>query len=88
MRTGNVVIDCDSCAARGRGCAGCFVAVLLDPGPSLTADESRALDVLQSAGLIGPRHLAVIRLPGGGPAAGAPVSPPGRSAVDSHRHSA
>lgn len=46
-----VVIDCDDCAVRGRGCADCVVSVLLGVPDSLLADERAALEVLAEAGL-------------------------------------
>lgn len=46
-----VVIDCDDCAVRGRGCRDCVVSVLLGVPDTLLADERVALEVLADAGL-------------------------------------
>jgi hypothetical protein len=59
-----LIIDCDSCAARGVGCGDCVVAVLLELDETsgaedleLDPEEARALDVLASGGLIPPLRL-------------------------------
>lgn len=46
-----VVIDCDDCAVRGRGCKDCVVSVLLGVPETLLDDERAALEVLADAGL-------------------------------------
>lgn len=50
----SVVIDCDSCLVRGLACHECVVSVILGPPPELGFDEeeTRALDVLASSGLV------------------------------------
>lgn len=55
-----VVVDCDTCRARGAGCGDCVVTVLLGGPPqgvTLNAEERRALDVLAAAGMIPPLRL-------------------------------
>jgi hypothetical protein len=55
-----VLIDCDTCQARGAGCGDCFVTVLLGGPPAgvtLNEEERRAVDVLAEAGLIPPLRL-------------------------------
>ena len=54
-----MIIDCETCAVRGPGCADCVIPVLLDlapPGrrPFVEVDgaEQDALDVLASVGLV------------------------------------
>ncbi|MBL7522585.1 hypothetical protein I6A84_31995, partial [Frankia sp. CNm7] len=49
-----MLIDCDSCAVRGDGCADCVVSVLLAPPPVVEwdEDERRALALLADAGLL------------------------------------
>jgi len=58
--TGSLVVDCDTCVARGPGCPDCVVTVLLGmPAPRLRIEHSsvRALDVLARSGLVPPlRH--------------------------------
>jgi hypothetical protein len=46
-----VVIDCDDCAVRGRGCRDCVVSVLLGVPETLLQDERAALEVLADVGL-------------------------------------
>ena len=46
-----VVIDCDDCAVRGRGCRDCVVSVILGVPETLLEDERVALEVLADAGL-------------------------------------
>jgi hypothetical protein len=56
----DVVIDCDTCAARGRGCPDCVVTFLLGGPPDdivVDGEEQRALQVLASAGLIPPLRM-------------------------------
>lgn len=64
-----VVIDCDTCVVRGRGCADCVVSVLLGVPEVLLADERAALDVLAEAGMA-PR----LRLVSGRPHRGSGVA--------------
>ncbi|ROT31447.1 hypothetical protein [Micromonospora sp. HM5-17] len=48
-----MLIDCDTCTARGAACAGCVVSALLDrPSPvaTLTPDEQYAIEVFARAG--------------------------------------
>jgi hypothetical protein len=64
-----VLIDCDTCAARGPACGDCVVSVLLGPpewivegpqgpgGPSLLPAETAALAVLADSGLVPPLRL-------------------------------
>ncbi len=64
-----VLIDCDTCAARGPACGDCVVTVLLGPpewivegpqgpgGPSLLPAETAALAVLADSGLVPPLRL-------------------------------
>ena len=55
-----LVIDCDTCRARGIGCGDCMVTVLLGGPPlgvTLNEEERRAVDVLSAAGLIPPLRL-------------------------------
>lgn len=48
-----MLIDCDSCTARGAACAGCPVTVLLGitrPESCLTAAEQQAIEAFHRAG--------------------------------------
>jgi hypothetical protein len=56
-----VVIDCDDCAVRGRGCRDCVVSVLLGVPQTLSQDERAALDVLADVGLAPRLRLVPIR---------------------------
>lgn len=50
-----MLIDCDVCAVRGRGCGDCVVSVLLGAPPTgleLDDTERRALEVLADGGLV------------------------------------
>jgi hypothetical protein len=61
-----MVVDCDSCAVAGRGCAGCVVTVLVGPAPvrvEFDDEELRALRVMAQAGLVPPLRYRVA-LPG------------------------
>ncbi|BCO35591.1 hypothetical protein BMW24_018855 [Mycobacterium heckeshornense] len=60
-QTGPVVIDCDACAVRGRGCRDCVVSVLLGVPETLLADERAALEVLADAGLAPRLRLVPVR---------------------------
>lgn len=59
--SGQVVIDCDRCAARGVGCGDCVVSVLLGVPEALLDDERAALDVLADAGMAPRLRLVPIR---------------------------
>ena len=50
----SMVIDCDTCLARGLACQDCVVTVLLGPPPEVgfDEDEQRALSVLAESGLV------------------------------------
>jgi hypothetical protein len=64
-----LIIDCDTCAVRGRACDDCVVTVLLDlPGRAtdgalgealvaLDPAEAQALDALAAGGLLPPLRL-------------------------------
>lgn len=55
-----MLIDCDSCDARGRACSDCVVTVLLGGPPagvSVDPEEWAALDALTAAGLVPPLRL-------------------------------
>lgn len=55
-----MLIDCDACAMRGRGCGDCVVTVLLgEPDDQLVIDddERAALDTLARSGLVPPLRL-------------------------------
>jgi hypothetical protein len=65
-----MLVDCDSCVARGPACGDCVIGVVLGapPGPmELDEPQRRALDVLADAGMVPRLQL----IPGG---AGDPVS--------------
>jgi len=56
-----VLIDCDTCAVRGDGCADCVVTVLLGEPPGLLdvdPAEQRALRVLAEGGLVPPLRMS------------------------------
>jgi hypothetical protein len=55
-----MLIDCDACAVRGRGCPDCVVTVLLGAPPKgveLDDQERAAIAVLADAGLVPPLRL-------------------------------
>jgi hypothetical protein len=54
-----MLVDCDSCAVRGHGCADCVVTVLMGAPPEVHVDpeERRALDVLAASGLVPPLRM-------------------------------
>jgi len=57
-----VIVDCDSCAARGPACGDCVVTFLLGPpdwlaGDGLPGEEMAALAVLAESGLVPPLRL-------------------------------
>jgi hypothetical protein len=56
-----MVIDCDDCAVRGRGCRDCVVSVLLGVPETLLHDERAALEVLADVGLAPRLRLVPIR---------------------------
>lgn len=56
-----VVIDCDDCAVRGRGCRDCVVSVLLGVPETLLHDERVALEALADAGLAPRLRLVPVR---------------------------
>jgi hypothetical protein len=62
--TGTLVIDCDDCAVRGRGCQDCVVSVLLGVPDTLLVDEREALEVLADVGLAPRLRLVPIHRPG------------------------
>jgi hypothetical protein len=75
-----VIVDCDSCQARGPSCSDCVVTFLLGPpawlvDDGLPAAEITALAVLADSGLVPPLRL----VPGAGHEAG-PQAPRGRAA--------
>ncbi|ASW56078.1 hypothetical protein [Plantactinospora sp. KBS50] len=46
-----MLIDCDTCAVRGRSCDGCLVSALIEaPDGGLTAAEERAIEAFARAG--------------------------------------
>ncbi|CAA9331816.1 MAG: hypothetical protein AVDCRST_MAG29-1094 [uncultured Nocardioidaceae bacterium] len=57
----SLVIDCDSCLARGPACSDCVVSCLLGPPPPqgrrLDDDEVQAIDALSASGLVPPLRL-------------------------------
>jgi hypothetical protein len=54
-----MIIDCQSCQARGMGCASCAATTLLGPEyQDLDPAEVRALTVLANAGMIPPLRYA------------------------------
>ena len=56
-----LVIDCDDCAMRGRGCRDCVVSVILGVPETLLHDERAALEVLAEVGLAPRLRLVPIR---------------------------
>lgn len=70
-----MLIDCDTCVVRGKGCQDCVINVLLAmPGPvELDDAEQNALDALAEAGLVPPLRL-VPRYSAGSAAPAAPRS--------------
>lgn len=57
-----MLIDCDSCEARGPTCDDCVVTVLLGApagAVELGSDEHRAIGVLAASGLVPPLRLLV-----------------------------
>ena len=54
-----MLIDCDTCAVRGKGCHDCVITVLLNmPGPvELDTEEQTAFVRLADAGLVPPLRL-------------------------------
>jgi hypothetical protein len=64
-----MLIDCDSCAVRGRACGDCVVTVLLGPesGSASPVDldgaERAAIEVLAESGLVPPLRLVTADTP-------------------------
>jgi hypothetical protein len=69
-RTGDFIIDCDTCTVRGLACDDCVVTVLLADPPGRAMDgaqpagwvaldpvEAQALDALAEGGLLPPLRL-------------------------------
>jgi hypothetical protein len=56
-----IMVDCDTCAVRGHGCADCVVSVLMGVPPEVHVDseERRALDVLAASGLVPPLRMVL-----------------------------
>ncbi len=57
-----MIVDCDTCVARGPACGDCVVTVLLGPpewlgGTTLLPAETAALAVLADSGLVPPLRL-------------------------------
>jgi hypothetical protein len=55
-----MLIDCDTCAVRGHGCADCVMTVLLGAPPAgveLDATEQAAIGALAEHGLVPPLRL-------------------------------
>jgi hypothetical protein len=57
----SLVIDCDSCLARGPACSDCVVSCLLGPPPPegrrLDEQQVQAIDALSASGLVPPLRL-------------------------------
>lgn len=52
-----MIVDCDTCIARGPACADCVVTVVLGAPDQWGVDEQRALAVLAGSGLVPPLRL-------------------------------
>jgi hypothetical protein len=55
-----VLIDCDTCQARGPACGDCVVTVLLGAPPQgvvIDDDQRAAIEVLAQSGLVPPLRL-------------------------------
>jgi hypothetical protein len=66
-----MLIDCDTCAVRGHGCADCVMTVLLAAPPAgveLDATEQAAIGVLADHGLVPPLRLVPPGITAGGSA--------------------
>jgi hypothetical protein len=61
-----MLIDCNTCVARGQACADCVVTMFLD-GPRAAVDldeeEQRAMEHLSDAGLVPPLRLVPLVRP-------------------------
>jgi hypothetical protein len=60
VQEATLLIDCDACAVRGKGCDDCVVTVLRgapDHALVIDDDEREALDVLARSGLVPPLRL-------------------------------
>jgi hypothetical protein len=55
----SILVDCDTCAVRGHGCADCVVTVLMGAPPEVQVDpeEQRALAALAASGLVPPLRM-------------------------------
>jgi hypothetical protein len=64
-----MLIDCDTCAVRGRACGDCVVTVLLgaEPGSASPVDldsaERAAIEALAGSGLVPPLRLVPTEVP-------------------------
>ena len=64
-----MLIDCDTCAVRGRACGDCVVTVLLgaEAGPAspveLDSAECAAIEALAGSGLVPPLRLVPTEAP-------------------------
>lgn len=52
-----MIVDCDTCIARGPACGDCVVTVVLGAATAWGDDEQRALAVLAGSGLVPPLRL-------------------------------
>lgn len=78
-----MIVDCDTCVARGPACGDCVVTSLLGPPgwwatEGLPGEEAAALAVLADSGLVPP--LRLVPPPGGATPAGHPPVREGRAA--------
>lgn len=62
-----MLIDCNTCVARGRACPDCVVTMFLDSSHAsvdLDEEEQRAIEQLSDAGLVPPLRLVpLVRTP-------------------------
>jgi hypothetical protein len=68
-----MLIDCDTCAVRGHGCADCVMTVLLGAPPAgveLDATEQAAIGALAEHGLVPPLRLVPVAAKAVGSGAG------------------
>jgi hypothetical protein len=73
-----MLIDCDTCAVRGHGCADCVMTVLLGAPPAgveLDATEQAAIGALAEHGLVPPLRLVPASAVGAGPSVSAGEAP-------------
>ena len=78
-----MIVDCDTCVARGPACGDCVVTFLLGPPDwwateGIPGEEATALAVLAGSGLVPPLRLVPPVAPGEDP--GPAGAPPGRVA--------